>query len=323
MKAMPNSEKLTQTNDNTGELEEIPSNMINVKLPSKIILGISSRLHLDLRDEQKLFKEEGLQASLDNMSMAKDVPPNSKSAFPFVEAISNVNLKLLELDPQEKCLFDIVLMSSNWTQFGVDLYLSADIDNVKKALQQGVAAATLYSPSGSELCDTKQLRIAFDGDAVLFLDESKKFAKQRKPLKEFVKILGGVQKKFHCKGMIENCPIRTYVVIGGSATSSGLRALKTFREWGLNIDEALFLAGAPKEPILEKIKPHWLFGNHHLLIVSSNWEIRCWSLLAGVHKFLLPFHHAMWRSTPTNFLFLMSFAVSSIHFFFGLPIFLP
>ena len=46
-----------------------------------------------------------------------------------------------------------------------------------------------------------------------------------------------------------------------SAASSGTRALRTLRAWGLEVDEALFLAGAPKGPMLEKIRPHIFFDD--------------------------------------------------------------
>lgn len=58
-----------------------------------------------------------------------------------------------------------------------------------------------------------------------------------------------------------NCPIRTFLVTARSAASSGARVLKTLRSWGLEIDEALFLAGAPKGPLLQKIRPHIFFDD--------------------------------------------------------------
>uniref|UniRef100_A0A673KCK4 5'-nucleotidase, cytosolic IAb n=1 Tax=Sinocyclocheilus rhinocerous TaxID=307959 RepID=A0A673KCK4_9TELE len=58
-----------------------------------------------------------------------------------------------------------------------------------------------------------------------------------------------------------DCPIRTYLVTARSAASSGTGALKTLRSWGLETDEALFLAGAPKSPMLEKIRPHIFFDD--------------------------------------------------------------
>ena len=71
------------------------------------------------------------------------------------------------------------------------------------------------------------------------------------PLKGFMEDLGRLQKKFYAKDERLCCPIR-----------SGARVLKTLRRWGLEIDEALFLAGAPKGPILAKIRPHLFFDDH-------------------------------------------------------------
>lgn len=81
------------------------------------------------------------------------------------------------------------------------------------------------------------------------------------PLKGFLEDLGKLQKKFYAKNERLNCPIRTYLVTARSAASSGARVLKTLRSWGLEIDEALFLAGAPKGPILVKIRPHIFFDD--------------------------------------------------------------
>ena len=81
------------------------------------------------------------------------------------------------------------------------------------------------------------------------------------PLKGFLEALGKLQRKFYAKNERINCPIRTFLVTARSAASSGARVLKTLRSWGLEIDEALFLAGAPKGPLLQKIKPHIFFDD--------------------------------------------------------------
>ena len=54
-----------------------------------------------------------------------------------------------------------------------------------------------------------------------------------------------------------------------SAASSGARALKTLRSWGLETDEALFLAGAPKGPLLEKIRPHIFFDDQMFHVTGA------------------------------------------------------
>ncbi|TWW65453.1 Cytosolic 5'-nucleotidase 1A [Takifugu flavidus] len=161
-----------------------------------------------------------------------------------------------------------------------NLYLSADADKVREALAEGIAAATMFTAEKLTEVSESQLRVAFDGDAVLFSDESERifkahgldkfFEHEREnedtlldhgPLKGFLEALGKLQKKFYAKGQRLDCPIRTYLVTARSAASSGIRALKTLRAWGLEIDEALFLAGAPKGPMLEKIRPHIYFDD--------------------------------------------------------------
>ncbi|CAB1350485.1 unnamed protein product [Coregonus sp. 'balchen'] len=75
------------------------------------------------------------------------------------------------------------------------------------------------------------------------------------PLKDFHASLGKLQKKIYAKGHRLDCTIRTCLVTARSAASSGIRALKTLKAWGL------FLAGAPKGLMLEKIRPHVYFDD--------------------------------------------------------------
>ena len=56
-------------------------------------------------------------------------------------------------------------------------------------------------------------------------------------------------------------PYDSQLVTSSSAASAGSRAMKTLRSWGLDIDEAHFMAGAPKGPLLDKIKPHLFFDD--------------------------------------------------------------
>nr|CAB3264461.1 cytosolic 5'-nucleotidase 1A [Phallusia mammillata] len=296
-------------------LSPIATRRWNIPKPdTAIIIAVSSRALFDLTEERTLYEKEGLAKYIEYMIEKENTPLKPGSAFPFIQALACINLKLLELDPQEKNLFDVVLMSNQSAQIGVslinsinyhkmtiervcltagksvigylsayntDLYLSADEDNVVQALNRGIASARLFaggSTKASQSCS--KLKIAFDGDAVLFSDEAEIIAKEHGlekffeneakkanqpldygPLHKFAMKIGEIKKKFSDRGIIEDCPIRTYLVTARSAASSGLRALRTLRVWGLDIDEALFLAGAPKGPILEKIKPHLFFDD--------------------------------------------------------------
>ncbi|KAM4625052.1 cytosolic 5'-nucleotidase 1A-like [Polymixia lowei] len=151
---------------------------------------------------------------------------------------------------------------------------------VQEALNEGIAAAIMFTPETMTEVSETQLRVAFDGDGVLFSDESERIFKARGlnaflenendqkhkpmnqgPFKDFAEALGKLQKKFIAKGHRKDCPIRTYLITARGADNSGFRALNTLLSWGLEIDEALFLAAAPKGPMLEKIRPHIFFDD--------------------------------------------------------------
>ncbi|XP_077092771.1 5'-nucleotidase, cytosolic IB a [Siphateles boraxobius] len=283
------------------------------KPSNAVTIAVSSRTLFNMVKERKVFEEEGLERYVAHQLELEDQLFTPGVSFPFVKALMNVNARLRELYPDSEELFDIVLMTNNHAQVGVrlinsinhydlnierfcmtggespigylkaymtNLYLSKDSEKVQEAIEEGIAAATMFTcDSENELSDT-QLRVAFDGDAVLFSDESEiivkehgldNFFKHEKefenkplaqgPLKCFLEALGKLQRKFYAKDQRINCPIRTYLVTARSAASAGARVLKTLRSWGLEVDEALFLAGAPKGPILHKIRPHIFFDD--------------------------------------------------------------
>ncbi|XP_053445697.1 cytosolic 5'-nucleotidase 1B isoform X6 [Nycticebus coucang] len=284
------------------------------KPKNAITIAVSSRALFNMMDARKIYEEEGLEKYIDYQLNNENVILTPGPAFRFVKALQHVNARLRDLYPNEQDLFDIVLMTNNHAQVGVrlinsvnhygllidrfcltggkspigylkayltNLYLSADSEKVQEAIKEGIASATMFDAAKDlGYCDT-QLRVAFDGDAVLFSDESEFISKEhgldkffqheslfenkplaQGPLKGFLEDLGRLQKKFYAKNERLLCPIRTYLVTARSAASSGARVLKTLRRWGLEIDEALFLAGAPKGPILVKIRPHIFFDDH-------------------------------------------------------------
>ncbi|KAK2830092.1 hypothetical protein Q5P01_018023 [Channa striata] len=283
------------------------------KPENAVTIAVSSRVLFRTEREQKVFEQKGVEEYLRFQIEHENEPFAPGPAFPFVKALEAVNARLRELYPQSEELFDIVLVTYNHAHVGIrlintinhhnlfierfcmtggsspigylkawhtNLYLSADAGKVREALAEGIAAATMFMPEKMTEVSESQLRVAFDGDAVLFSDESERIFKahgldkffeherdnedtllDHGPLKGFLEVLGKLQKKFYAKGQRLECPIRTYLVTARSAASSGIRALKTLRAWGLEIDEALFLAGAPKGPMLEKIRPHIYFDD--------------------------------------------------------------
>lgn len=263
-----------------------------------VTIAVSSRTLFDMVEERKIYQEQGLEKYVAYQVEHENQPLKPGAAFPFVKSLMAVNNRLRALYPDSEELFDIVLMTNNHAQVGVrlinsinhygllierfcmtggkspigylkaymtNLYLSKDSKKVIEAIDEGIAAATMFMPqTETQLSDT-ELRVAFDGDAVLFSDESEIIVKQH-GLDTFFEH----EKKFYAKNERLNCPIRTFLVTARSAASSGARVLKTLRSWGLEIDEALFLAGAPKGPLLQKIKPHIFFDDQMFHIEGAN-----------------------------------------------------
>ncbi|XP_029350132.1 cytosolic 5'-nucleotidase 1A-like isoform X2 [Echeneis naucrates] len=146
------------------------------------------------------------------------------------------------------------------------LYLSAPPGSqLQEAMELGIAAAVMYNPKNIMDLTETPLRVVFDGDGVLFSHQSLKkrglqgFLDHERekvneplpdgPFKNFLAALIKLQKK--CDKII-----MTYLVTARNAGNAGYRALNTLKTWGLEIDQAYFLEGAPKPPVLKMIQPH-------------------------------------------------------------------
>ena len=136
---------------------------------------------------------------------------------------------------------------------GTDLFLSGHAEDVRRTLEAGFAAAMIL-PGAQNRPDGSQLRIAFDGDAVLFGDEAEKvyqakgleaFAQQEKqradmplpagPFKPLMQALQRIQSAYP----IDNNPIRTALVTARSAPAHK-RVILTLRKWGVRIGRGCF-----------------------------------------------------------------------------------
>lgn len=122
-----------------------------------------------------------------------------------------------------------------------------------------------------------QVRIAFDGDAVLFSDEAEKIFQENSlsafeesekkaakiPLsggsfKKFLQMLHQIQSEFPA----DKSPIRTALVTARGAPAHK-RAIRTLREWGVRVDEVSFLGGMKKSPFLEAFGADISFYDQH------------------------------------------------------------
>ena len=255
----------------------------------KLVIAISSRALFDLTESHKVYTEQGLTAYSKYQIEHENERLAPGDAFPLVKKL----LRLNELLEEQRV--EVVLMSRNSADtglrifnsieeygltisraafsggespyryieaFGCHLFLSLDAFDVQRALEQGIAAATLL-PSRSNN-EKEQLRFAFDGDAVLFSDEAERIFKQHGlqaftenekaaaktplsggPFMPFLSALHHLQSEFSG----DDCPIRTALVTARSAPAHE-RVIRTLRAWNVRIDESFFLGGLPKGEFL-------------------------------------------------------------------------
>ncbi|MGZ4959633.1 MAG: 5'-nucleotidase [Methylomonas sp.] len=257
----------------------------------KLVVAISSRALFNLDESHAIFETQGKEAYCRYQVEHENeiLPPGF--GFSVVKKFLDIN-KVFPDSP----LVEIILLSRNSADtglrifnsinhyelaisraafssgvspyeyipaFGAHLFLSANNEDVRKALAAGYPAATIVS--GAVANSSPELRIAFDGDSVLFSDEAERIyqqdgleafcANERNeaykplpggPLKEFLRALHRIQSHFKP----DQSPIRTALVTARSAPAHE-RVVRTLRAWGIRIDEALFLGGMPKGPFLK------------------------------------------------------------------------
>lgn len=268
----------------------------------KLIIAISSRALFDLDESHLVFEQEGLEAYRAYQRAHEKELLKPGFAYPLVEKF----LKLNEGLGQDNALVEVLLLSRNTADTGLrifnsinhyglnvtraaftggkspygyakafqaDLFLSLNPEDVMTALDSGLAAATIWSGPGANL-ETNSLNIAFDGDAVLFSDESEQVFKSQgleaftqnelinkdKPLapgpfKGFIHALHQLQQQTDL-----TIPIRTALVTARSAPSHE-RVVHTLREWGIRIDESVFLGGIEKVAFLAAFKADIFFDD--------------------------------------------------------------
>ena len=255
-----------------------------------LVIAISSRALFNLEDSHRVFEEEGLDAYQQYQISKEDQPLEQGDAFLLVQKLLGLN-KLLDESPVQVILLsrnsaDTGLRVFNSIQhYGLDisraafsggespyryisafnshLFLSTDGADVRQALESGVAAATIL-PSEKSVTPNEKLKIAFDGDAVLFSDDSEKifkheglaaFTENEKqaaneplsggPFKPILAALQQIQMAFPPG----ESPLRTCLVTARAAPAHE-RVVRTLRAWNIRIDESLFLGGLDKGEFL-------------------------------------------------------------------------
>jgi len=288
-----------------------------------LVIGISSRALFDLNESHELFERRGLEAYAAYQVQHENDFLRPGVAFPLAK-----KLLALNEDEVDHPGVDVILLSRNSADtglrifntiehfglkieraaftngespykymeaFGADLLLSTNAGDVSKALEKGYAAATIL-PGGSNRRDDGQLRIAFDGDAVIFSDEAERIYQQHGldafsdserraaneplsggPFKAVLEALHKIQSAYP----IADNPIRTALVTARSAPAHK-RVVLTLREWGIRIDEALFLGGRSKGEFLKAFGADIFFDDQQIHIESARAHVTSAHVPSGI-----------------------------------------
>jgi 5'-nucleotidase len=267
----------------------------------KLVVAISSRALFDFEDENQVFERDGEDAYIALQFARLDVPARHGVAFPLVQ-------KLLAFNTPGAQRVEVVILSKNDPVSGLrvfrsaaraglalergvftrgrnpyryldslkaNLFLSANEQDVMSALDASVPAALVYPDSAQAASrHADEVRIAFDGDAVLFSDEAERVyqkdgldaftrhetARALQPLppgpfKPLLEALHRLQSERNT-----SMKLRTALVTARSAPAHE-RAVRTLMEWNIGVDEAMFLGGLDKGAFLKSFEPDFYFDD--------------------------------------------------------------
>lgn len=287
-------------------------------LKKRLVIGVSTRTLFCLHTENKIFEEQGVEAySAYQREHEKDILKPGPG-FALIQSLLHLNKlpgqeNRVEVILMSKNSPDISLrifhsiehyglpitravflsggsLAPYLNAFQTDLFLSACEEDVQSAIDAGIAAGIIcHEPLGGYRRQMEQqdavkedmpgqIRIAFDGDAVLFSDEAEQVYKEQGlaafennekekadqplcagPFARFLKIISDIQQEFDA----DSAPIRTALVTARCAPAHE-RVIRTLRAWNVRIDEAFFLGGLSKREVLSAFGAQIFFDDQPL-----------------------------------------------------------
>jgi 5'-nucleotidase len=290
----------------------------------KLVVAISSRALLDFEDENRIFERDGEDAYIALQFARLDVPAREGVAFPLVK-------KLLAFNTPQAQRVEVVILSKNDPVSGLrvfrsaeraglrlergvftrganpyryldalkaNLFLSANENDVMSALDSKVPAARVYPESAQAASrHSGEVRIAFDGDAVLFSDEAERVyqkdgldaftrhetahALQPLPPGPFKPLLEALHRLQAAAGTDVPMRLRTALVTARSAPAHE-RAVRTLKEWNVAVDEAMFLGGLDKGAFLKAFEPDFYFDDQRGHVDSARAHVAAGHVPFGV-----------------------------------------
>jgi 5'-nucleotidase len=295
---------------------------MGVNLDNQLVVAISSRALFDFEEENRIFEQADDRAYMDMQLQRLEAPAKPGVAFSLVQ-------KLLRFNSESNQRVEVVILSRNDPVSGMrvfrsaqhyglaiqrgtftrgappwrylralkaNLFLSANLDDVRAALDAGVPAAQVYPLSAhASSAHPNEVRIAFDGDAVLFSDEAERvfqaqglsaFQQHERdkaslplsggPFKPLLEALHRMQDSH--AGEVR---IRTALVTARSAPAHE-RAIRTLMAWNIQVDEAMFLGGLAKGEFLREFEPDFFFDDQTGHIESAAQHVPAGHVAQGI-----------------------------------------
>jgi 5'-nucleotidase len=293
-----------------------------VSLDGQLVVAISSRALFDFEEENQIFEQSDDRAYMKLQLERIEAPAKPGVAFSLVK-------KLLAFNDASTQRVEVVILSRNDPVSGMrvfrsaqhyglpiqrgsftrgqspwrylkplnaNLFLSTHLSDVRAALDAGVPAAQVYPNSAhASEAHPHEVRIAFDGDAVLFSDEAERVfqaeglsafqahehAKAAQPLSAgpFKPLLTALH-RLQQEGK-PTMRIRTALVTARSAPAHE-RAIRTLMQWNIEVDEAMFLGGLPKGEFLKEFEPDFFFDDQTGHIESASQHVPAGHVASGI-----------------------------------------
>ena len=292
-----------------------------VTLEGQLVVAISSRALFDFEEENEHFESHDDRAYMKLQLDRLDRTAKPGVAFSLVQKLLAFNstgprvevVILSRNDPvsgmrvfRSAQAYGMLVQRGVFTRgespwrylkpLNANLFLSANDADVRSALGAGVPAARVYPHSArASSAHPNEVRIAFDGDAVIFSDEAERVyqssgldafqAHERDhsatPLAAgpFKPLLQALQRLQHepSQGM----RIRTALVTARSAPAHE-RAIRTLMDWNIEVDQAMFLGGLPKGEFLREFEPDFFFDDQTGHIENAAEHVPSGHVAAGV-----------------------------------------
>jgi len=298
---------------------------MSVNLSETLVIGVSATALFNLKAADQFFRKKLIENKSTAISEYRKYMLEREedsledgTGMPLVKAL----LELNQYQPKgEAPLVEVVVMSRNSPEtgirvlqnirnqnikisrhaftggesvvsyldaFDVDLFLTTTVKDAQKIIDAKICAAAILKspPKNPKKFPTGQVRIAFDGDAVLF-DESSELVFKAEGLDQFIQIEDEQQNEPMQEGpyaallkklaklqerlpfSVESSPVRISIVTARSAPAE-MRVIKTLRHWGVYVDEVFFLGGLEKTKVLKAFNPHIFFDDQDLHLENAS-----------------------------------------------------